>query len=108
MQREAILTGLGYVPNEALRAQLEKIESNTVGYDKISKHILDLHDHLRVNDSFVAMSNSEDYFKIKIEAPSQERIEEAHEKVEHFCEKFKVKVKKVENKNTYYILGFQH
>lgn len=108
MQREAILTGLGYVPNDALMTQLEKIENNTKGYDKISKHILDLHTHLRVDDSFVAMSNTKEYFKIKIEAPSQERIEEAHEKVKHFCDKFKVNIEKLENKNTYYIIGFDH
>ena len=106
MQKEAVLTGLGYVANEALVKQLEKIETNTVGYEKIIKHILDLHEHLKVDDSFVALSNSEDYFKIKVEAPSQERAEEAHEKIEHFCEKYKVKVQKLDNKNTYYIVGF--
>jgi len=108
MQREAVLTGLGYVVNEALMTQLERIENNTVGYDKISKHILDLHTHLRVDDSFVAMSNTKDYLKIKIEAPSQERIDEAHEKIQHFCDKFKVDIEKLENKNTYYIKGFKH
>ena len=108
MQREAVLTGLGYVINEALMTQLERIENNTVGYDKISKHILDLHTHLRVDDSFVAMSNTKDYLKIKIEAPSQERIDEAHEKIQHFCDKFKVDIEKLENKNTYYIKGFKH
>jgi len=108
MQREAILTGLGYVVNEALMTQLERIENNTVGYDKISKHILDLHTNLRVDDSFVSMSNTEDYFKIKIEAPSEERVAEAHEKIQHFCDKFKVDIEKLENKNTYYIKGFKH
>ncbi len=108
MQREAVLTGLGYVINEALMTQLERIENNTIGYDKISKHILDLHTHLRVDDSFVAMSNTKDYLKIKIEAPSQERIDEAHEKIQHFCDKFKVDIEKLENKNTYYIKGFKH
>ena len=108
MQKEAVLTGLGYVVNEALMSQLERIQNNTIGYEKISKHILDLHTHLRVDDSFVAMSNSEDYFKIKIEAPSLERVEEAHEKIQHFCEKFKVDIEKLEDKNTYYIKGFKH
>ncbi len=108
MQNEAVLIGLGYVPNEALMNQLERIKNNTVGYDKIIKHIIDLHNHLKVDESFVAMSNSEDYFKIKIEAPSEERIAEGHEKVEHFSEKFKVKLKKLDSKNTYYIIGFEH
>ncbi|MEA1956135.1 MAG: hypothetical protein U9N02_06535 [Campylobacterota bacterium] len=106
MQRDAMLTGLGYVPNEALLKQLERIENNTEGYDKIKKHIIDLHEHLKVNDSFVSMSNTVDCFKIKVEAPSLERIEEAHEKIEHFCDKFKVNIEKLENKDTYYIKGF--
>lgn len=108
MQKEAMLTQLGYVPNEALIAQLAKIETNTFGYNKIEKHIMDLHDHLKVDDSYVAMSNSTDSFKIKIESPSPEMAQEAHEKIKHFCEKYKVSIKKVENKNTYYILGFKN
>jgi len=106
MQRDAMLTQLGYAPNEALLNQLEKIEENTAGYEKIKKHIMDLHDHLKIDDSFVALSNSENYFKIKIEAKSPELSKEAHEKVKRFSDKFKVKVNKLNNKETYYILGF--
>ncbi|MGE0739421.1 hypothetical protein [Sulfurimonas sp.] len=106
MQKEAVLTQLGYAPNEALLKQLEKIEENTQGYEKIRKHIMDLHNHLRVDDAYVAMSNSNDYFKIKIDTPSPEMAQEAHEKVKHFSEKYKVKVEKLDNKNTYYIVGF--
>jgi len=105
MQKEAVLTGLGYVPNEALMKQLDKIEKNTVGYDKIIKHILDLHIHLRVDNSFIAMSNTNDYFKIKVEAPSPQRIEEAHEIIQHFADKFKINIEKIDNKDTYYIIG---
>lgn len=108
MQKEAMLTQLGYVPNSALLEQLKRIEDNTTGYEKIQKHIMDLHDHLKVDDSYVAMSNSNDFFKIKIDSTSQEIAEEAHEKVKHFSEKYKVKVNKLENKNTYYIVGFNH
>jgi len=107
MQKDAMLIQLGYTPNEALLKQLEKIQNNTLEYEKIQKHIMDLHDILKVDDSFVALSNSEDYFKIKIEAPSPELAKEAHEKVKHFSEKFKVTLKE-QNKNTYYILGFHH
>lgn len=108
MQRDAMLTQLGYAPNEALLKQIEKIENNTAGYEKIKKHIMDLHDHLKVDGSFVALSNSEDYFKIKIEASSAELAKEAHEKVKRFSDKFKVQVNKLENKETYYILGFDN
>ena len=108
MQRDAMLTQLGYAPNKALLEQLERIEKNTAGYEKIQKHIMDLHDHLKVNGSYVALSNSEDYFKIKVEAPSPELAQEAHEKVKHFSDKFKVTVNKLKNKETYYISGFHH
>ncbi|MCK9453929.1 MAG: hypothetical protein WCY51_04795 [Sulfurimonas sp.] len=108
MQKEAMLTQLGYVPNDALLKQLERIEENTAGYEKIKKHIMDLHDHLKVDDSYVAMSNSNDFFKIKVESPSVEMAEGAHEKIRHFSQKYKVAVNKLENKNTYYILGFSN
>ena len=106
MNNEAMLKQLGYAPNEALLNQFDRIVKNTTSFEKIKKHILDLHEHLKVDDSHVAMSNSEDYFKIKIEAPSPERTEEAIEKVNHFASKFKVALQQVEGKNTFYILGF--
>ncbi|MDT8338824.1 MAG: hypothetical protein RQ763_06470 [Sulfurimonas sp.] len=108
MQKEAMLTQLGYVPNNALVQQLQRIEENTTGYEKIQKHIMDLHDHLKVDGSYIAMSNSNDFFKIKVEAPSAEIAQEAHEKIQHFSEKYKVVINKLDNKNTYYILGFNH
>lgn len=106
MTRDAMLTQLGYAPNDALLQQLEKIEKNTSGYEKIQKHIMDLHDHLKVDGSFVALSNSQDYFKIKIEATSPQLRDEAHEKVKHFSDKFKVAVNKLDHKETYYVVGF--
>ncbi|WP_321778918.1 hypothetical protein [Sulfurimonas sp.] len=108
MQRDAMLTQLGYAPNSALLSQLERIENNTAGYEKIRKHIMDLHDHLKIDGSYVAMSNTNDCFKIKIEAPSSEIAQEAHEKVKHFSDKFKITVNKLDNKETYYIVGFNH
>ena len=108
MYRDAMLTQLGYAPNEALIKQLKKIEENTNGYDKIQKHIMDLHDHLRVDNSYIALSNSNDYFKIKVESRTPEVAQEAHEKITRFSDKFKVKLNKLENKETYYILGFEN
>lgn len=108
MHSEAMLTQLGYVPNDALIKQLRRIEENTNGYDKIQKHIVDLHDHLKVDDAYVAMSNTNDYFKIKVESLSPEIAEEAHEKIKHFSDKFKVTLNKLENKETYYIMGFNN
>ena len=86
MQKDAMLRQLGYAPNEALINQLDRIERNTVGYEKIQKHIMDLHDHLKVDGSFVALSNSENYFKIKVEASSPELAEPARNiRADHAC-----------------------
>jgi hypothetical protein len=106
MQYDAMLNQLGYSPNEALVEQIQRIIGNTNGYDKFEKHLVELHKTLQVDDSYVALSNSADHFKIKIEAPSPERREEAHEKVSHFASKYKVEIEKVPGKETYYILGY--
>ncbi|SFV51577.1 hypothetical protein MNB_SM-7-334 [hydrothermal vent metagenome] len=106
VNNDAVLTKLGYNPSETLRAQLDRIKSNTKGYEKIIKHILDLHDALQVDKSYVALSNSKDYLKIKVEAQTPEMKEETLEKIERFKEKYKVDLQKVDGKDTYYIIGF--
>lgn len=106
MERDAMLNQLGYSPNSGLLAQLDRIIDNTRGFEKIEKHIFDLNNALKVDASFVSMSSSNDYFKIKLEAPSSELKEEAQQKVMHFADKYKVKLQKVDGKETYYILGF--
>jgi len=108
MDAEALLIQLGYAPNEILIKQLKEIQENTPGYEKIEKHILDLHDHLKVNNAYVALSNTKKHLKIKIDSPTPELAQEAHEKVKHFSQKYKVKLEKLPNKETYYILGFEH
>lgn len=107
MTHNAILNQLGLIPNEALLLQLENIEKNTHGYEKIIKHILDLHEALKTCESYIALSNSNDYFKIKVDSTSDVSKVEAREKINHFCEKYKVEVQKVQGKSTYYILGFE-
>lgn len=106
MTRDAMLNQLGYSPNDGLMAQLGRIIDNTRSFDKIEKHIFDLNKALKVDASFVAMSSSNDYLKIKLEAPSPELREDALQKVAHFAEKYKVDLQKVDGKETYYILGF--
>lgn len=106
MQSSAMLNQLGYIPNETLVEQFRKIKSNTNGYEKIEKHIMDLHDALKPLGAYVAMSNSNDFLKIKIDATVAALKEEAYEKIEHFSQKFKVELKKVEGKDTFYIIGF--
>lgn len=106
MTHEAILSQLGLIPNEALADQLSRIEKNTHGFDKIVKHVMDLHEALKTNKSYVALSNSVDSFKIKIDTTSKISADEAMEKINHFADKFKVELQKVEGKDTYYVVGF--
>lgn len=108
MINEAILRQLDYIPNDALNLQVDRIIKNTADFDKIEKHMMELHKQLKVDGSYIAMSNSEDCFKIKIEAPSPALAEEAREKIQHWSEKYKVEIAKVDNKDTYYIKGFVH
>ncbi len=108
MVNEAILRQLDYTPNEALEEQIDRIIKNTTEFQKIEKHMMELHKQLKVDDSYIAMSNSEDYFKIKIEAPSPELTQEAHDKIAHWSEKYKVQIDRVDKKDTYYIKGFVH
>ncbi|MBA1438326.1 MAG: hypothetical protein FAF05_04945 [Epsilonproteobacteria bacterium] len=108
MQNDAMLIQLGYTPNETLVKQLKAIKENTKNYEKIEKHIMDLHDHLKVHNGYVAMSNSKDHLKIKVEATEPQSIVEANEKIHYFSQKYKVAIEKLPNKETYYILGFEH
>jgi len=108
MQYDALLNQFDYTPNPTLKIQLKRIIENTEGFEKIEKHIVDLHDALKVDSSYVAMSNSVDFLKIKVEAPSPERTEEALEKINRFSERYKVELEKVEGKETYYIKRFKH
>ena len=39
-----------------------RIEKNTHGFEKIIKHVMDLHEALKTNKSYVALSNSVDSF----------------------------------------------
>ncbi len=106
MQIDAVLNQLGYKSNDALREQMNKIIENTNEFEKIEKHIFELHKSLEIDNSYVAMSNTEDYLKIKLEAKSQSNKDEALNKVNHFSDKYKIDVQKVDGKDTFYIKGF--
>lgn len=106
MTNEELLVQLGYTVNDAVLSQLEKVKDNTKNFEKIQKHIVDLNDALKVNSSHIALSNSQDYLKIKIEVECNDIIAEAKEKISHWSDKYKVELEKVQGKDTYYILGF--
>jgi hypothetical protein len=102
---ENILIQLNYPVNDATKAQLERIIQNTPGFDKFAKHIFSLNDELQKIDATVAMSNTKDYLKIKSNSKDQNEIEAFEDIIKHWSQKYKIKLQKVENKNTYYILG---
>ena len=51
------------------------------------------------------MSSTHDYFKIKNEAPSVAGKKAVMDIVLEWSEKYKLKIQKVPNKDTYYIVG---
>lgn len=103
---EVILSQLGYSKSDASLQQAEKIIGLTGNFDKFSKHIFTLNDHLKKMNAYVGLSNKSDYLKIKCdENDSDEILEEFHEEVSHWADKYNVKLQKLDKKHIYYILG---
>ena len=106
LSAEALLTQLGYTPTEKSIEQIKKIIDNTNGFENFSKHILALHDELAHLKGVVALSNSKDVFKIKGDETTSKEIQtEFNELINHWATKYKIKIEKVADKLTYYILG---
>ena len=105
---ENLLNMLGFSVTAHSKEAVERIIQNTNGFNKFAKHIVSLNDSLKHMDAFVAPSNSKDYLKIKLKNDvSDEIIEEFKEKLRTWADKYKVSLQKVENKNTYYIIGLK-
>ena len=103
---EALLNQLGYSNTPKTLEQMRRIIKNTKNFHKFSGHLLALHDNLAPLKGFIAMSNSQDNLKVKCSSDISKDIEEEfREKVEKWAKKYKVEIKKVENRPTYYIIG---
>ena len=98
MEISALLNQLGYNENDATAAQVKRILNNCDGLNLSS--IITLNDHLKPLGGFVAMSGSEDVFKIK----NASKTPGALNVIENWAEKNKISIKRV-NENTHYILG---
>ena len=97
---EALLTQFDYHVNDHTLAQINSAIANTYGFDKFSKHILSLNDKLKHMNAYVALSNSESYFKVKCDTTdSAEIIDEFKAELDHWSNKYDVKLQKVQNKN---------
>ncbi|PPK60883.1 hypothetical protein [Malaciobacter marinus] len=106
MTAEVVLSQLGYTKNESSFQQAEKMIAATKGFDKFSKHIISLNDHLKKMNAYVALSNSTEFLKIKCdENDADEILEEFHKEVAHWADKYNIKLQKLDNKEVYYILG---
>ena len=103
---EVLLSQLGYEKNESSLKLAKQIMDRTKDFDKFSKHIISLNDNLKKMNAYVTLSNSSDYLKIKCdENDANEIIEEFHEEVSHWADKYNVNLQKLEKKPGYYILG---
>ncbi|WP_423903526.1 type II secretion system protein [Campylobacter showae] len=98
MEISALLNQLGYNENDATAAQVKRILNNCDGLNLSS--IITLNDHLKPLGGFVAMSGSEDVFKIK----NASKTPGALNVIENWAEKNRINIKKV-NETTHYILG---
>ncbi|MCF6173565.1 MAG: hypothetical protein L3J44_07290 [Campylobacteraceae bacterium] len=105
MRRDAILRQLGYSVTPNATQQVGRIIENTKDFDYVEKHLISLHDTLKPCLSFVAISSTHDYFKIKNEAVGKEMIKSTDEIIKKWSKKYKIALQKVPNKETYYILG---
>jgi hypothetical protein len=104
--KEAFLTQLGYSVTDSLLNQLEKVRSNPAKFDQISRHIITLNDNLKHYDSFIALSNSHDFLKVKNQ--SNDRLkDEVNEIINNWAKKYKIELEKVQGKETFYIKGYE-
>jgi oligoendopeptidase F len=103
---EVILSQLGIAKSDSAFSQVEKAIKNTNNFDKFAKHLIHLNDELKHLKAYIALSNSQDYFKIKCDQIDSENIlEEFHTIIEKFSKKYNVELKQVPNKEVFYILG---
>lgn len=103
---EVLLSQLGYTKSDSSLKQAQTVMEQTKEFDKFSKHLISLNDHLKKMNAYVGLSNSSEYLKIKCdENDAHEILEEFHEEVNHWADKYNVNLQKLDDKPVYYILG---
>ncbi len=102
---EVLVKQLGMGESTHEIEQMQKVMDNTPGFEKFASHIISLNDYLRHVHGFIALSNTVDKLKIKCDETTKELVDEFDEKVTSWADKYKVEVKKVQGKETYYIIG---
>jgi len=103
---EALLNQLGYPDTPKTVEQMRRVIDNTANFYKFSRHLLSLHDSLAPLKGYISISNSKDNLKIKCSGNVSEDIEEEFKnRVEKWAQRYKVDIKRLEDKLTYYIIG---
>lgn len=103
---EVLLSQLGYAKSESSLKQAQVVIDNTKDFDKFAKHIISLHDFLKHLNAYVALSNKTDYLKVKCdENDADEILEEFHQEVSHWGEKYNINLEKLDGKHIYYVKG---
>jgi len=102
---ENLLVQLGYHTTEVMMDQMNTIFKNTNNFNNFSKHLLSLNDEIEHLGGFVAMSNSFGHLKIKTENTKEDNLIAFREAISKWSDKYKVDLKKVDGKDTYYIIG---
>jgi hypothetical protein len=105
---ETILAQLKYTVNESSIAQAQNAIDNTIGFDKFAKHLISLNDNLKHINAYVALSNNRNMFKIKSDNLDNDALlDEFHEIVKKWSNKYKVSLETIPNKEVYYIIGIK-
>jgi len=105
---EMFLSQLEYTINDSSLKQMQIAIDNTKEFKKFAKHIISLNDNLKSLNAYVALSNNKPYFKIKSEnTTSLAQLEQFHETVKKWSNKYHVSLETIPNKEVYYILGIQ-
>ncbi len=104
---EMILSQLEYTINESSLEQVQKAIENTKGFVNFAKHLVSLNDNLKHMDAFVALSNTSEHFKIKSENKNEAMLQEFHETVKKWSDKYNISLETIPNKSVYYILGIK-
>ena len=86
---------------EQLRGILSKCDFNQSELDDI----INLNNKLKIYGAYIAMSNSNPYFKIKNEPDSERERKVVRDMIFEWADKYKMNLEKVSGKETYYIKG---
>ncbi|MDD2698075.1 MAG: hypothetical protein PHF17_04640 [Arcobacteraceae bacterium] len=104
---EMILSQLEYTINESSLEQVTKAINNTKGFTQFAKHLISLNDNLKHMNAYIALSNHTELFKIKSENNNPAILEEFHDAVKKWSDKYHVSLEIIPNKEVYYILGIK-